>query len=145
MELEEKQNPEHEILILNHSQNETVCYPLVLLEGVIRQSTKTAGPGKLLQMSSLERPNNSGSESGNKRQAVDSTSLENTCLIHQGELTLQIKSENHQMTWPVVKAGFRAVVPLIIGENLITLKVLDRVDICELELKLTYAPLTLSR
>lgn len=31
-----------EILILNHSQNETVCYPLVLIEGVISNNAETA-------------------------------------------------------------------------------------------------------
>jgi len=37
------------------------------------------------------------------------------------------------------------VVPLTTGENLFGLKVMDRVDIHELELKLTYEPLTISR
>lgn len=145
MELEDIQKPDHEILILNHSQNETVCYPLVLLEGVIRQNAKTTGPRRLLQMSSSESSENSELESGNKLEVLDSASMENACQIHQDELTLQIKSGIHQMTWPVVKGGFKMVVPLTTGENLITLKVLDRVDIREVELKLTYAPLTISR
>lgn len=145
MELEDVQKPDHEILILNHSQNETVCYPLVLLEGVIRQNAKKTGLRRLLQMSSSETLKNSELESGNKLQVLDSASMENACQRHQDELTLQIKSGIHQMTWPVVKGGFKVVVPLTNGENLITLKMLDRVDTCEVKLKLTFAPLTISR
>lgn len=145
MELEDVQKPAHEIHILNHSQNENVCYPLVLLEGEIRQNAKTASPRRLLQVSSSETSENSELESGNKLQVLDSAFIENACQVHQDELTLQIKSGNHQMTWPVVKGGFKVVVPLTVGENLITLKVLDIIDICQLQLKLTYAPLTISR
>lgn len=143
MELEDIHKPDHDILILNHSHNETVCYPLVLLEGIIEQNTNnTGGPRRLLRMSSSET---SESESRNKLQVLDSESTENTFEVLQDELTLLIKCGNHQMTWPVVRRGFKVVVPLNIGENLIMLKVMDRVDICELELKLTYAPLTTSR
>lgn len=145
MELEDTQKPDREILILNHSQNEIVCYPLVLLEGVISQNAKTAGPRRLLQMSTSETSKNLETERGNNLQILDSTSIKNTSQIQQDEWTLQIKTGNHQMTWPVIKGGFKVVVPLTTGENLILLKVTDRVDIHEFDLKLTYEPLTISR
>ena len=47
--------------------------------------------------------------------------------------------------WPIVKGGFKVVVPLTTGENLVELKVMDKVDICEFDLKLQYEPLTVSR
>ena len=145
MELEDTHKPGREILILNHSQNDTVCYPLVLLEGVISQNAKTAGPRRLLQMSTSETSKNLEAERGNKLQILDSISIKNTSQVHQDEWTLQIKTGNHQMMWPIVKGGFKVVVPLTIGENLILLRVVDRVDIPEFNLKLTYEPLTRSR
>ena len=145
MELEDTctRKSDHEILILNHSQNDIVCYPLVLIEGVMSNNTETAGPKSLLRMPASETSKNLESQSGNKR--LDSTSIKNTSQVHQDEWTLQIKTGDHQMMWPVVKGGFKVVVPLTIGENLVQLKVMDRVDIHEFDLKLTYEPLTISR
>lgn len=134
-----------EILILNHSQNETVCYPLVLIEGVISNNAETAGPRSPLQMPASETSKNLESERGNKLQILDSTSIKNTSQVHQDKWTLQIKTGDHQMMWPIVKGGFKVVVPLITGENLVRLKVMDTADIHEFNLKLTYEPLTISR
>ena len=145
MELEDTHKPDHEILILNHSQNETVCYPLVLIEGVINNNAETAGPRRLLQMPTSETSKNLESERDNEVQIQGSASIKNTSQVYQDEWTLQIKTGDHQMTWPIVKGGFKVVVPLTTGENLIRLKVMDRVNICEFDLKLTYEPLTISR
>ena len=145
MELENTHKSDQEILILNHSQNETVGYPLVLLEGVISNNMSTVGPSRLLQMSTSETSKNLKSERGDKHQILDSASIKNTIQGHQDEWTLQIKTGNHQMTWPIVKGGFKVVVPLTTGENLVQLKVMDRADIHEFDLKLTYEPLTISR
>lgn len=136
---------DQEIFILNHSQGETVCYPLVLLEGIIDQNTKKAGPRRLLRMSSSDTSNNSESERGNKLQVLDSAFIENELDVALDELSILIKCGNHEMAWPVVRTGFKVVVPLNTGENLIVFKVMDRTDICELEFMLTYAPLTISR
>ena len=145
MEMEDIHEPDHEILILNHSQNETVCYPLVLIEGVISSNMNTVGPRRLLQMAYSEASKNLESEGGNKLQILDSTSNKNTSQVHRDEWTLQIKTGDHQMMWPIVNGGFKVVVPLTTGENLILLKVMERADICEFDLKLTYEPLTISR
>ena len=145
MELENTHKSDQEILILNHSQNETVGYPLVLLEGVISNNMSTVRPSRLLQMSSSETSKNLKSEGGDKHQILDSVSIKNTIQGHQDEWTVQIKTGNHQMTWPIVKGGFKVVVPLTTGENLVQLKVMDRLDIHEFDLKLTYEPLTISR
>ena len=147
MELEDTHEPDHEILILNHSQNDTVCYPLVLIEGVISNNAETAGPRRLLQMSSSEISKNleSDQERDNKVQILDSTTIKNTSQVQQDEWTLQIKTGDHQMMWPIVKGGFKVVVPLTTGENLVELKVMDKADICEFDLKLQYEPLTVSR
>ena len=147
MELEDTHEPDHEILILNHSQNDTVCYPLVLIEGVISNNAETAGPRRLLQMSSSEISKNleSDQERDNKVQILDSTTIKNTSQVQQDEWTLQIKTGDHQMMWPIVKGGFKVLVPLTTGENLVELKVMDKVDICEFDLKLRYEPLTVSR
>lgn len=145
MELEDTHKSDQEILILNHSQNETIGYPLVLLEGVISNyNMNPFGPRRLL---SSEKSKNLESERGNKLQILDSAStMANiTTKVHGDQWTLQIKTGNHQMTWPIVNGGFKVVVPLTTGENLVGLKVMDRVDIHELELKLTYEPLTISR
>ena len=147
MELEDTHKRDHEILILNHSQNDTVCYPLVLIEGVISNNVETAGPRRLLQMSSSEISKNleSDQERDDKVQILDSTSIKNTSQVQEDEWTLQIKNGDHQMMWPIVKGGFKVVVPLTTGENLVELKVMDKVDICEFDLKLRYEPLTVSR
>lgn len=145
MELEDTHKPDHEILILNHSQNETVCYPLVLIEGVINNNAETAGPRRLLQMPTSEISKNLESERDNEVQIQGSASIKNTSQVYQDEWNLQIKTGDHQMTWPIVKGGLKVVVPLTTGENLIRLKVMDRVNICEFDLKLTYEPLTISR
>ena len=145
MELEDTHKLDHEILPLNHSQNETVCYPLVLIEGVISNNAKTTDPRRLLQISTSETSKHLESERDNKVQNLDSTSISNTSQVHQDEWTLQIKTGNHQMMWPIVKGGFKVVVPLTTGENLVGLKVMNRVDICGFDLKLTYEPLTTSR
>lgn len=145
MELEDTHKPDHEILILNHSQNETVCYPLVLIEGVINNNAETAGPRRLLQMPTSETSKNLESERDNEVQIQGSASIKNTSHVYQDEWTLLIKTGDHQMTWPIVKGGLKVVVPLTTGENLIRLKVMDRVNICEFDLKLTYEPLTISR
>ena len=147
MELEDTHKRDHEILILNHSQNDTVCYPLVLIEGVISNNAETAGPRRLLQMSSSEISKNleSDQERDDKVQILDSTSIKNTSQVQEDEWTLQIKNGDHQMMWPIVKGGFKVVVPLTTGENLVELKVMDKVDICEFDLKLRYEPLTVSR
>ena len=147
MELEDTHKPDHEILILNHSQNDTVCYPLVLIEGVISNNAETAGLRRLLQMSSSEISKNleSDQERDNKVQILDSTTIKNTSQVQQDEWTLQIKTGDHQMMWPIVKGGFKVLVPLTTGENLVELKVMDKVDICEFDLKLRYEPLTVSR
>ena len=144
MELENTQKPDQEILILNHSQMETIGYPLVLLEGVISNyNMNPVGPRRLLSSENSE----SKSERDNKLQILDSASTmaSNTTKVHGDQWTLQIKTGNHQMTWPIVNGGFKVVVPLTTGENLVGLKVMDRVKIHELELKLTYEPLTISR
>lgn len=145
MELEDTHKPDHEILILNHSQNETVCYPLVLIEGVINNNAETAGSRRLLQMPTSEISKNLESERDNEVQIQGSASIKNTSQVYQDEWNLQIKTGDHQMMWPIVKGGFKVVVPLTTGENLIRLKVMDRVNICEFDLKLTYEPLTISR
>lgn len=49
------------------------------------------------------------------------------------------------MMWLIVKGGFKVVVFFIIGENLIRLKVMDRVNICEFDLKLIYELLIILR
>ena len=147
MELEDTHKPDYEILILNHSQNETVCYPLVLIEGVISNNGETADPRRLLQMPSSEMSKNleSDQERDNKVQILDSTSIKNTSQVQQDKWALQIKTGDHQMMWAIVKGGFKVVVPLTTGENLVELKVMDRADICQFDLKLRYEPLTISR
>lgn len=139
MEGNDDQKPE--IRILNHFQGETISFPLVLLEGtILRQDVNTAfGQRRLLRTS-----NDSESERADKLQVLDST-IENTFPVDQEESSLLIKCRNHQMMWPVIRTGFKAVVPLSIGENFITLKAMDREDLNVLELKLTYTPLTISR
>lgn len=144
MELEDTHKPDQEILILNHSRNEIVCYPLVLIEGVIRNYTETAGSESLLQMPASET-SDLESERGNGLQILDSTFINNTSQVHQDKWILQIETGDHQMMWPVVKRGFKVVVPLTKGENLVRFKVMDRVNIHEFDLKLTYEPLTMSR
>ena len=144
MELEDTHKPDQEILILNHSQIETIGYPLVLLEGVISNyNMNPVGPKRLLSSEKSE----SESERGNKLHILDSASTmaRNITKVHGDRWTLQINTGNHQRTWPIVNGGFKVVVPLTTGENLFGLKVMDRVDIHELELKLTYEPLTISR
>ena len=144
MELENTHKPDQEILILNHSQMETIGYPLVLLEGVISNyNMNPVGPRRLLSSEKSQ----SESKTGNKLQILDSASTmaSSTTKVHGDQWTLQIKTGNHQMTWPIVNGGFKVVVPLTTGENLVGLKVMDRVKIHELELKLTYEPLTISR
>lgn len=130
-----------EIRILNHIQEDTVFYPLVLLEGVItRPNVNTFAGHKMLLQTSVD----SGSQRADKLQVLDST-VENSCYIDQEEITLLVKCGDHQMTWPVIRTGFKVVVPLEIGKNSIVLEVKDREGINALELRLTYAPLTLSR
>lgn len=146
MELEDTHKPDQEILILNHSQIETIGYPLVLLEGLISNyNMNPVGPRRILSSEKSE----SESERGNKLQILDSASTMARNItkvrVHGDQWTLQIKTGNHEMTWPIVNGGFKVVVPLTTGENLVGLKVMDRVDIHELELKLTYEPLTISR
>lgn len=129
-----------EIQILNHEQGETICYPLVLLEGIIaRQDISAAGDRRLLQTSS-----DPDSERAGKLQLLDS-SAENTFGDDQGKSTLLVKCRNHEMAWPVIKKGFKAVVPLNIGENLIVLKAMDNEHTNVLEFILTYTPLQISR
>ena len=91
-----------EIQILNHEQGETICYPLVLLEGIIaRQDISAAGDRRLLQTSS-----DPDSERAGKLQLLDS-SVENTFGDDQGKSTLLVKCRNHEMTWPVIKKVLR--------------------------------------
>ena len=89
MELEDTHKPDHEILILNHSQNDTVCYPLVLIEGVISNNVETAGPRRLLQMSSsvISKNLESDQERNNKVQILHSTSIKNTSQVQEDEWT----------------------------------------------------------
>jgi len=130
-----------EIRILNHTEGETVCYPLVLLEGIIltNQDFNTVGHKRLLRTSS-----DSESERADKLQVLDSSN-EISSEVGLKESTLLVKCGDYQMMWPVVRTGFKVVVPLDIGENLIMLKAMDREDITVLELRLTYTPLTISR
>ena len=129
-----------EIRILNHVQGETVSYPLVLLEGIITtQDVNSVGYKRLLQTST-----DSGSERPGKLQVLD-TNIGNSFQIDKEESPLLVKCGSHQMIWPIIRTGFKVVVSLNIGENTIILKEVNRDDICALELKLTYTPMTLSR
>ena len=129
-----------EIRILNHAEGETVCYPLVLLEGIIAsQDFNTVGHKRLIRTSS-----DAESERADKLQVLDSNT-EIASEVDLKESTLLVIGGDHQMMWPVIRTGFKVVVPLDIGENLIILKAMDREDISVLELRLRYTPLRISR
>lgn len=147
MAREEMEKTGQEICVLNHFQGETVCYPLVLLEGIICPNSETSGPKRIRRVSStsLDTSSDSESERRNKIRALDSTLIENELEVYQDGFSILIRCGNHELSWPVVCKGFKAVVPLNIGENLIVLKVPDRTDLNELEFKLTYIPVTISR
>ena len=147
MAREEMEKTDQEICVLNHFQGETVCYPLVLLEGIICPNSETSGPKRIRRVSStsLDTSSDSESERRNKIRALDSTLIENELEVYRDGFSTLIRCGNHELSWPVVCKGFKAVVPLNIGENLIVLKVPDRTDLNELEFKLTYKPVTISR
>lgn len=147
MAREEMEKTDQEICVLNHFQGETVCYPLVLLEGIICPNSETSGPKRIRRVSntSLDTSSDSESERRNKIRALDSTLIENELEVYQDGFSILIRCGNRELSWPVVCKGFKAVVPLNIGENLIVLKVPDRTDLNELEFKLTYIPVTISR
>lgn len=131
------------IRILNHTQGDIVCYPLVLLAGTItKQGAHRDGQfGRLLETSV-----DAGSGRPDKVQVLDGTRV-NSGHIEPSESTLLVSCKDHQMSWPVIEGGFKVVVPLSIGDNLIklTLKINDAENVCAVELKLTYTPLTLPR
>lgn len=139
MQMDDQKN---EIRILNHSQGDIVCYPLVLLAGTIKQGAHRDGQlGRLLETSF-----DAGSGRPHKVQVLDGTRV-SSGHIEPRESTLLVRCKDHQMNWPVIEGGFKVVVPLSIGANLITLslKVNDAENVCVVELKLTFTPLTLSR
>ena len=132
------------IRILNYIQGDVVCHPLVLLAGTItEQGSNTTG-----QETSLQTSDNSVSGRPYKVQVLEPTST-SECSVYSNpkESTLLVRCKDHEMSWPVIEGGFKVVVPLAIGENLISLnlKETDSEDISFLELKLTYTPLSLSR
>lgn len=130
----------YKIQILNHLHGETICYPLVLLEGIIivTEHSCSVGHRRLLRTSGDPE-----SDRADKLQILDS-SPQNNLDIFQEDTKLLVKCNCHQMVWPVVKAGFKAVVPLKTGENLIVLKLMHNEDIY-IEFKLIYTPLQISR
>ena len=130
-------NSSCKIQILNHLHGETICYPLVLLEGIIivTEHSSSVGHRRLLRTSSDPE-----SDRADKLQILDS-SPQYTLESFQ---ELLVKCNCHQVVWPVVKGGFKAVVPLKTGENLIVLKLLHNEDI-DIEFKLIYRPLQISR
>ncbi|XP_068678882.1 uncharacterized protein [Montipora foliosa] len=132
------------IRILNYIQGDVVCHPLVLLAGTITdQGSNTTG-----QETSLQTSDNSVSGRPYQVQVLEATSTRE-CSVYSNpkESTLLVRCKDHEMSWPVVEGGFKVVVPLAIGENLISLnlKETDSENISFLELKLTYTPLSLSR
>lgn len=130
----------YKIQILNHLRGETICYPLVLLEGIIidTEHSSSVGQRRLLRTSSDPE-----SDRADKLQILDS-SPQYTLESFQEDTKLFVKCNCHQVVWPVVIGGFKAVVPLKTGENLIVLKLLHNEDIA-IEFKLIYRPLQISR
>lgn len=136
-------NQKNEIRILNHSQGDIVCYPLVLLAGTITKQGAHRG-GQLGRL--FETSFDAASGRPDKVQVLDGASV-SSGHIELSESTLLVRCKDHQMNWPVIEGGFKVVVPLSIGVNLITLslKVNDAENVCVVEQKLTYTPLTLPR
>lgn len=147
MAREDMEITDQEICVLNHFQGETVCYPLVLLEGIICPNSETSGPKRIRRLSNTrsDASSNPESEMDNKIQALDSKWIGKELEVAQDDLSILIKCGDHEMSWPVVSKGFKVVVPLNTGENLIVLKVPHRTEMNELKLKLTYTPVTISR
>lgn len=71
------------------------------------------------------------------------------CLVYFNlkELILFVRCKDYEMSWLVIEGGFKVVVFLVIGENLIllNLKEIDLEDISFLEFKLIYILLLLLR
>lgn len=137
------QDQKNEIRILNHSQGDIVCYPLVLLAGTITKQGAHRG-GQLGRL--FETSFDAASGRPDKVQVLDGARV-SSGYIEPSESTLLVRCKDHQMNWPVIEGGFKVVVPLSIGVNLITLslKVNDAENVCVVEQKLTYTPLTLPR
>lgn len=137
------QDQKNEIRILNHSQGDIVCYPLVLLAGTITKQGAHRG-GQLGRL--FETSFDAASGRPDKVQVLDGARV-SPGHIEPSDSTLLVRCKDHQMNWPVIDGGFKVVVPLSIGVNLITLslKVNDAENVCVVEQKLTYTPLTLPR
>ena len=119
--------------ILNHRSGETVCFPLVLLEGSVADK-----PGR-----SPVRKWECEIDAGHRAAKVH---IQETTRVHDEVLVGGQGDEFWR--WPVVEGGFKALVPLNVGKNIITLS-LSRSDDTnasgDLEFVLNYEPFLLTR
>lgn len=136
-DLTEKKGPSLPIRILNHENGETVSFPLVLLEGCLNDVQSSSYTRS--KISIFSKSDGPGDESGDEDRAVKVHILETTST--DGEIL--IECQDKRWRWPVVCGGFKALVPLRIGENILTMRSVNEDG--AIKLKLNYAPLPLSR
>lgn len=109
------------IRVLNYTNEETVDYPFVLLECEIE---------KAFSLKQRTEHNSAVEEYG-------TTSLQHDFVL--------VTNAEECRSWPVVHGGFKALIQLINGENVIKLKASISGTFVENEFKLTYEPSTLTR
>ena len=138
-----------EISILNHSHGETVCYPLVLLEGKILEkwkNTNAVDVRRHLTPSSMGTSSEVELDRASKLQVLGPDSeCEHTVGQNEMEASnLQVECGNSLTTCAVISGGFKTVVPLSVGENNIKLSCSNG-GVNDLNFQMTYAPLETSR
>lgn len=109
------------IQVLNYTDGETIDYPFVLLECEIRRPVLS---GHSLVDSSASK------DFGNDTRQRD---------------FVLVNTESECRTWPVVDGGFKALLQLNTGDNLIKFKAWASGKFMEENFKLTYTPSALTR